>query len=236
MADKFKIKNPKALFRRSLRKAPAHPRGDRILVRELPPESVTEGGIALAEEGKERFMAGVVIAAGDQAADAMYDGGDELGDLIMYAKYAGVVQEWQHIVGPDDPTCEHDGGRDHIAKPSATLDGLRTNESAADKKTREARERKWEIAGGAHDNITLRECRACGTLIVSERMIVMSVDDIHLNVDLQERLESGEMVRFRGETDDGKTRHYIVRTTRRPDCFGGVEQTSSVERNMQEVA
>src|SRR5688500_9582176 len=109
MAEIFRIKNPRALFRRNLRKAPAHPRGDRILVRELPPESVTEGGIALADEGKERFMAGVVIAAGDQAADTMYDGGDELGDLIMYAKYAGVVQEWQHIVGDDDASCEHDG-------------------------------------------------------------------------------------------------------------------------------
>lgn len=229
MADVFKIKNPRPLFRRILRQAPAHPAGERILVRELPPESVTEGGIALAEQGKERMMAGIIVTAGDQAADIMYDGGHELRDLIMYAKYAGVVQEWQHIVGDDDLRCAHDGGRDQVPAPSPTLEGLRASETAMERKERETRARKWEIAGGAHDNVTLRECRACGTLILSERMILMSVQDIHLNVDLQERLETGAMIRYRGVDSDGRTRHYIKRLQRRPDCFGGVEPSNELK-------
>ena len=234
MAEIFRIKHPKALFRRNLRKAPAHPMGDRILVRELPPESVTEGGVDLAEEGKVRYMAGVIVAAGDEAADKLYDLGGEIGDLFMYARYAGVVQEWQHIVGVDDPDCAHDGGRDHVSKPDATLDGLRGNESAKERKARADRDRKWEIAGGAHDNVTLKECRECGTLIASERMIVMSVNDIQLNVDLQERFESGVMVRYRGINSEGKTSHYIKRMERRPACFGEVEVNDN--GSLKEVA
>jgi hypothetical protein len=42
-------------------------------------------------------------------------------------------------------------------------------------------------------------------------MIVMSVDDIMLNVDAQERIESGVMSIIRGVTDDGRTQHVIRR-------------------------
>lgn len=233
MSDTFRIKKPRPLFRRHLRQAPAHPRGDRILVRELPPESVTEGNIQLADEGKERFMAGHLVAAGDQAADKLYDGGDEIGDLIMYAKYAGVVNEWQHIVGDDDLKCEHDGNRLIVPMPSATLDALR---GGRDKEAL-ANAKKWEIAGGPNDNVTLRECVECGTLIASERMIVMSVDDIHLNVDLQERIEAGEVARYRGITDDERTRFYIKRLKPRPECFGGPEpETDDENETLKEVA
>lgn len=213
MADTYKIKNPRPLFRRNLRIAPAHPRGDRILVRELAPESVTEGGIALADEGRQRCMAGNIIAAGERALDIMYDGGDEIGDLILYAKYAGVVQEWQHIVGPDDPKCDHSGRRDIVVPPSETLDALRGKESPAEMKSRTERERKWAIAGGAHDNVSLRECGACGTLVLSERLIVMNVEDILMNVDAQERIEAGTMVVIRGKTADKQTQHVIERKT-----------------------
>lgn len=207
----FKVKNPRPLFRRSLRQAPGHPRGERILVRELPPESVTEGGIELADEGRQRCMAGHIVSAGEKALDIMYDGGDEVGDLILYAKYAGVVQEWQHIVGPDVLTCAHDGARDMVTPPSGTLDALRRDETKAEKKAREERDRKWQVAGGHHDNISLRECRGCGTLIVSERLIVMNVEDILMNVDAQERIEAGQMVVIRGETAEGQTQHVLER-------------------------
>src|SRR3954468_18065780 len=102
MADTFKIKRPQAVFRRQLRLAPAHPRGDRILVRAQAPESVSEGGIFLADKAKERPMVGWIVTAGLKALDVMYDNDDQVGDMILYAKYAGCVEDWQHIVGPDD--------------------------------------------------------------------------------------------------------------------------------------
>lgn len=210
MAEAFNVKNPRPLFRRNLREAPAAPRGERILVRETPPESVSEGGLATPDDAKMRCMSGHIVAAGLKARDVMHDADDRIGDLVLYTKYAGVVHDWQHIVGEDVLTCAHDGARDRIPEPSV-LDALRKDESKAEKKEREDRARKWETAGGYHDNITLRECRACGTLIVSERLIVMSVDDITMNVDAQERIEAGETAVVRGETADGQTQHVVER-------------------------
>ncbi len=222
MSDVFTIKKPPAIFRRNLKLAPAHPRGKRILVRELPPEGESKGGIKLANEAIERLFAGVIVAAGDQAADVMYDGGDELGDLILYAKYAGVIEAWKHILGKDDPKCEHDGAWDYVAKPDQTLEGLGSKRDLT-------AEKKWAmVPGGPTENNKLQECRACGTLILTERVIVMSVDDMLLNVDAQERFESGVMVRYRGECD-GKTAHYIVRTEKRPEFGAGIEPQKSRE-------
>jgi co-chaperonin GroES (HSP10) len=213
MADTFKIKKPQAVFRRNLRRAPAHPRGDRILVREMPAESVSEGGIHKAEKAIERLFGGWIVSAGDKALDVMYDGGDEIGDMILYAKYAGVVNEWKHIVGPDDPKCAHDGNQLRVAPPNAGFAGFRdrSKESAADRRDRDERERKWShVEGGPTENVVLQEC-VCGTLFVNERVIVMSVDDIMLNIDAQERIEAGEMTIVRGEDPDGRTCHVIRR-------------------------
>lgn len=191
MTDQVKIKNPKPLFRRHLRTAPAHALGDRILVREFPVESVTEGGLHIPETAKERYMAGQLLSAGDKAADKLYDLGVEIGDEIWYAKYAGIIQEWQHIVGDDVETCDHDGVWDFVS----------ASESA-----------KWSNVGfKPNENTKLRECRACGTLKVTERVIAMSVDDICVDVDLLERLETGQMRRLRGKDPEGRTRYYIER-------------------------
>jgi chaperonin GroES len=207
------IKTPKPIFRRNLRHAPAHPIDDRILVRENKPESETKSGIKLPDSAVERCMDGILIAAGDAAADYLYDRGIEIGDVILYAKYAGVVDRWQHVVGPDDPKCEHDGAWESLPRPSDTLTALR----GSDKETI-ALKRKWDVAGGNNENIDLKECRACGTLIASERHIVMSCKDVLMSVDLQERLETGVMSRYRGDAD-GKPRHYIKREKPRPETF-----------------
>lgn len=205
MADTFKIKKAKSVFRRALRTAPAHPRGDRILVRAQAPESESEGGIAYAEKAKERPMVGWIVTAGLKALDVMYDNDDQIGDMILYAKYAGCVEDWKHIVGPDDVKCPHDGAKDYVPQPSAVLEGLGSKRDPAV-------DRKWAcVPGGPTDNVTLQECRACGTLIVTERMIVMNVEDIMLNIDSQERLESGEISIVRGVDPDGRTQHVIER-------------------------
>jgi co-chaperonin GroES (HSP10) len=194
----MEIRKPRPLFRRELRDGPAHPLGERVLVREFPIEGKTEGGLELADVAKERYFGGTLIAAGDQAADKLYDLGVEIGDEIWYGKYAGLVQEWQHIAGADNPKCPHDGSWDYVAKTDP----------------------RWKKIGiEPDDNVTLRACAACETLKVTERVIALAVDDLCLNVDLQARLESGEMQRERQETEDGRTRYVILRNGKRPDNF-----------------
>lgn len=210
MSDKFNIKIARPIFRRALRLAPAHPVDDRILVRENKPESKSEGGVDIPEKEVQRCMHGALVAVGDTAADYLYDRGIELGDTVLYARYAGVVADWQHIVGKDDETCAHDTVWEMVGSPSDTLAALNPERQKDDAQ----KAKKWALVGGPNENIELRECRACGTLIAKERMIVMSCKDVLMSVELQERLESGEMARLRGTSDgtpDGETRHYIER-------------------------
>jgi co-chaperonin GroES (HSP10) len=187
---KVTVNNPRPLFRRELRQAPGVPLGNRVLVREFPPESKTEGGIDLAEVSKERYFAGTLLAVGDQAADKLYDLGVELGDEVWFGKYAGLIQEWQHIVGDIDVEgCAHDSVWERVPKD----------------------DHRWRFVGTPDDNRELRACRSCGTLKLTERVIVMSVEDLCVDVDLQRRLESGEMVRVRGQDSEGRTRYETTR-------------------------
>jgi len=194
---KFVLSRPRPLFRADLRTGPGHPFGDRILVREFPVESKTEGGLEIADVAKQHLFAGTILSAGDQAADKLYDLGAEVGDEIWYAKYAGVIQKWQHIIKPGDKECDHPGAWEFVPRDS----------------------KLWRELGEPNENFELRTCRSCGAAKVSERIIVLSVDDIHLNVDVLERIERGELVRKRGVTDDGRTRYYIERAKRKEDSF-----------------
>lgn len=205
---KVVISTPRPLFRRHLRKAPAHPLGARVLVREFPVESKSEGGIDTPDIAKERYFAGTLIAVGDQAADRLYDLGVEMGDEVWYGKYAGLVQEWQHIVGEDKLACPHDGAWEFVP----------------------ATDKAWELVGTPNENMRLRRCRSCETLKLTERVIVLSVDDICLDVDLELRLESGEMVRRRGKDDEGRTRYYIER------AWPEDEQVDEYETKTEEAA
>lgn len=201
------ISKPRPLFRRQLKESPAHPLGARVLVREFPVESKSQGGLETPDVAKERYFAGTLIAAGDQAADRLYDLGVELGDEVWYGKYAGLVQAWQHIVGPDKESCAHFGVWDFVPKTDPA----------------------WSLVGEPNENMELRSCRECSTLKVSERVIVLSVDDICLDVDLQARLESGAMVRLRGETQDGRTCYYITRES-------GNDTYQTIRMRIREVA
>jgi co-chaperonin GroES (HSP10) len=222
----YAVKTAQPVFRRNLRKAPAHPIDDRILVRENKPKTKTDGGLHVPESAAERCMNGWIVAVGDAAADYLYDRGIELGDLIHYARYAGVVDEWPHIVGPDDQGCEHDSVWEHVPQPSETLERLR-GKDASDVALR----KKWELVGGPNENIKLEQCRTCGTLRATERVIVMSCKDVLMDVDLQERLETGIMSRYRGDAN-GSPRFYIKRETERPETF----EYAPVEKKLKGVA
>lgn len=196
--SKVVISKPRPLFRAELTVAPAHPMGDRVLVREFPVESKTEGGLEKPDVAKEHYFAGTIVAVGDQAADRLYDLGVEIGDEVWYAKYAGLIQSWQHIVAAgNDPDCAHDSAWEFLPRSDPA----------------------WTAVGVPNENMELRACRTCGAKKLSERVIIMSVDDLCLNVDVQVRLERGELVRRRGEDADGRTRYYIERKHDRKDAF-----------------
>jgi chaperonin GroES len=68
------------------------PLADRVLVKPLPREEVTKGGIVLPDTAKEKPQDGEVIAVGPGRVD---DKGNRVplevkkGDTVIYAKYAG---------------------------------------------------------------------------------------------------------------------------------------------------
>ncbi len=68
------------------------PLGDRVVVKPIPKEEVTKGGIVLPDTAKEKPQEGKVIAVGP---GRMTDDGKRLamdvkvGDIVIYAKYGG---------------------------------------------------------------------------------------------------------------------------------------------------
>ncbi len=68
------------------------PLGDRLIIKPIPKEEVTKGGIVLPDTAKEKPMEGKVIAVGP---GKMTDDGKRIamdikkGDIVVYAKYSG---------------------------------------------------------------------------------------------------------------------------------------------------
>jgi len=68
------------------------PLGDRVIVKPIPKEEVTKGGIVLPDTVKEKPQEGKVIAVGP---GKMTDDGKRIamdvkvGDTVIYAKYGG---------------------------------------------------------------------------------------------------------------------------------------------------
>jgi co-chaperonin GroES (HSP10) len=85
---------------------PAQPRGSRILVRPLPPVEESEI-IITPDDQKRRPNKGTIVAAGLTALDQLHDHGDRLGDLIWWGKFAGVMEEHDHLVTPGAKDCSH---------------------------------------------------------------------------------------------------------------------------------
>ena len=69
-----------------------HPLADRVVVKPLPKEEVTRGGIVIPDTAKEKPQEGEVIATGP---GRLTDDGKRIdmevkkGDRVIYSKYAG---------------------------------------------------------------------------------------------------------------------------------------------------
>lgn len=68
------------------------PLGDRVVVKPLPMEERTKGGIVLPDTAKEKPQKGEVVAVG---AGRLLESGNrvpidlKVGDMVLYSKYAG---------------------------------------------------------------------------------------------------------------------------------------------------
>lgn len=68
------------------------PLGDRVIVKALPQEDVTRGGVYLPDTAKEKPQQGEVVAVGN---GKVLDNGTKLamdvkvGDKVLYGKYSG---------------------------------------------------------------------------------------------------------------------------------------------------
>lgn len=89
---------------------PAAPSGHRLLVRPNPPDEKA-GELHIPDIAKERPHTGAILAAGLSAHDLMHDHGHQVGDMIWWGKYSGVIEEWDHIVEEGKPCKEHDWSR-----------------------------------------------------------------------------------------------------------------------------
>jgi co-chaperonin GroES (HSP10) len=99
---------------------PIQPLGERVAYRQNPPDEESEGGVVVPEVAQHKPFAGVLIAAGLQAMDKLYDMGVEIGDEVWWGKFAGVMEEWDHIVESGNKIgCKHDWAR-HIVKRYGT--------------------------------------------------------------------------------------------------------------------
>ena len=68
------------------------PLADRVVIKPMPREDITKGGIVLPDTAKEKPMEGKVIAVGpgnlnDDGKRVPLD--VKVGDIVVYAKYAG---------------------------------------------------------------------------------------------------------------------------------------------------
>ena len=74
------------------------PLADRVIVKPIPREEVSKGGIVLPDTAKEKPQEGEVVAVGPGRLSE--DGGKHIpmdvkvGDRVIYAKYAGT--EWKY--------------------------------------------------------------------------------------------------------------------------------------------
>jgi len=186
------------LFRQNLRGAPGHPIGAICFVLPLPVTQSTEGGLVKPDVAQERTFGGILLAAGDDGADKLYDRDCRIGDEVWYRKFSGLIEEWQRIVKDGEvKDCAHDSVWEFVPRT----------------------DRRWGVIKLPDMDMELRSCRGCGALKLSQRMIAIDASDILWSVDAQIRLETGVTRRVREQDADGRTRYVIVREKDFVDTF-----------------
>jgi len=65
------------------------PLEDRVVVRAVAVESITDGGLHIPEGAKERPLRGEVVSVGPGRADMTIGSQVKLGDTVLYGKFAG---------------------------------------------------------------------------------------------------------------------------------------------------
>jgi len=84
------VKNKKVLEGGNMTKI--KPLGDRVVIKPIPKEEVSKGGIILPDTAKEKPQEGEIIAVGP---GRLTDDGQRIamevkvGDMVIYSKYAG---------------------------------------------------------------------------------------------------------------------------------------------------
>ena len=96
--------------------------GERVLIKPNPPDDETEGGIYKPEVAKMKPFSGRLYDAGLGALDKLHDNGILIGDEVWWGKFAGVIEEWDHVVTPGKTAgCPHTSWR-RTATPSHGVD------------------------------------------------------------------------------------------------------------------
>jgi len=92
-SQKPTVNNPVTLDGQLL---PYFPIGDRVFVGRNNEEDVqTKAGIIIPGRSGSTLNYGVILAAGPQALDVLYDAGINIGDRVMWGRYAGDPLQWR---------------------------------------------------------------------------------------------------------------------------------------------
>lgn len=75
--------------------------GERCVLKADPPRKRTIGGLELPVTSQLKPFTGVILDAGLQARDKLRDHGINIGDRVWYGKFAGIVEEWDHVIEGD---------------------------------------------------------------------------------------------------------------------------------------
>jgi chaperonin GroES len=74
------------------------PLGDRVIIRPIPSEEKTKGGVILPETAKEKPMKGEVVAVGKgryTEEGQLIEMEVKAGDTVLYGKYAGTEIKYE---------------------------------------------------------------------------------------------------------------------------------------------
>lgn len=98
---------------------PIYPSGERVIFLPHRPVEKSEAGLIIPESAQHRPYSGKLVAAGLKALDLLHDQAIEVGDTVFWAKFAGVIEEWDRIAEGEFvcPHGEHSWQR--LPKPDA---------------------------------------------------------------------------------------------------------------------